>query len=82
MTPQNRQNEQIFIFVHLSTFRAENTPKSRPFKVKNNAQTLPKQLRKSPENDFFDPQNGQKLPLKTAKMSQNLTKNLNFLGHL
>ena len=30
---------------HLSTFRAENTHKSGPFKVKNNAQTLPKQLK-------------------------------------
>ena len=33
---------------HLSTFGAENTPKSRPFKVKNNAQTLPNQL----QNNF------------------------------
>ena len=33
---------------HLSTFGAENTPKSRPFKVENNAQTLPKQL----QNNF------------------------------
>ena len=29
---------------HLSTLRAENTPKSGPFKVENNALTLPKQL--------------------------------------
>ena len=27
---------------HLSTIRAQKTPKSRPFKAKNNAQTLPK----------------------------------------
>ena len=40
---------EIFKFRgHLSTFRAENTPKSRPFKVENNAQTLPKQI----QNNF------------------------------
>ena len=33
---------------HLWTFEAENTPKSGPFKVENNAQTLPKQL----QNNF------------------------------
>ena len=32
---------------YLSTFRAEITPKSGPFKVENNAQTLPKQLQKN-----------------------------------
>ena len=41
-----------------------------------------KKLRKSPENDFLDPQNGQKWPLKTAKMSQILTENFDFRGHL
>ena len=44
---------------HLWSFEAENTPQSGSFKVENNAQTLPsttpKQLLKSPENDFFDP---------------------------
>ena len=49
MTPQNRQNEQFLIknfdfWGHLSTFGAENLAKSRPLKVKNNAQTHPKQL--------------------------------------
>ena len=29
---------------HLSTFTAENTPKSGPFKTKKNAQTHPKKL--------------------------------------
>ena len=29
---------------HLSTFRAENTPKSRPLKAKNNAYTTSEQL--------------------------------------
>ena len=48
MTPQNGQNEHNFdrksqLLGHLSTFRAENIPKSRPFKVENNAQTLPNQ---------------------------------------
>ena len=60
--------------VHVSTFRAENNPKSWPFKVEKNALILPKQLWKSPENDFFDPQNGQKLPLKIAKISQFVTE--------
>ena len=35
---------------YLSTFRAENIPKSRRFKVKNNAETLPKQLQKNFKN--------------------------------
>ena len=64
MTPQNGQNEHIFdqksqILGYFTTLRVENKTTSRPFKVKNNAQTLPKQLRKSPEYDFFDPQNVQ-----------------------
>ena len=46
---------------HLSTFRAENTPKSRPFKVENNAQTLPKQL----QNNF---EKVQKMTFLTPKM--------------
>ena len=29
---------------HISTFRAENTPKKEPFKAKNNAQTTSEQL--------------------------------------
>ena len=33
---------------HLSTFEAQNTPKSRPFEGKNNAQKLPKQV----QNNF------------------------------
>ena len=33
---------------HISTFRAENTHKSRPFKAENNAQTTSEQL----ENNF------------------------------
>ena len=30
---------------HISTFRPENKPKSRPFKAKNNAQTTSEQLK-------------------------------------
>ena len=48
---------------HLSTFRAENTPKSRPFKVENNAQTLPKQL----QNNF---EKVQKTTFSTPKMAK------------
>ena len=36
--------ENLDLLVHLWTFGAENAPKSGPFKTKNNAQTLPKQL--------------------------------------
>ena len=56
---------------HLATFRAENTLKSRPFKVKNNAQTLPEQLQNNFEKvqkiDFFDPQNGQNTGVNIGK---------------
>ena len=49
---------------HLATFRAENTLKSRPFKVKNNAQTLPKQL----QNNF---EKVRKMTFLTQKMAKN-----------
>ena len=48
----------------LSTFRAENTPKSGHFKVENNAQTLPKQL----QNNF---EKVQKMTFSTPKMAKN-----------
>ena len=48
---------------HLVTFRAENTPKSRPSKVKNNAQTLPEQL----QNKF---EKVQKTTFSTPKMAK------------
>ena len=35
---------------HLSTFRAENTPKSWPFKAKNNAQTTSEELQTNFQN--------------------------------
>ena len=74
----------------LSTFiRASRNPKGETqlrvvkstnglFKTENKAQTLPKRR----EIDFFDAQNGQKWPLKSAKMSKILTQNLDFRGHL
>ena len=49
---------------HLSTLRAENTPKSGPFKVENNALTLPKQL----QNNF---EKVQKTTFSTPKMVKN-----------
>ena len=69
MTPQNRQNEHNFdrkshYWGHFSTFGAENTPKSRPFKVENNAQTLPEQL----QNNF---EKVQKTTFLTPKMVKN-----------
>ena len=65
----------------------------RPLEVKihpkvglSRSKTMPKrflkELWKSSENDSFDPQNGQKWPLKTAKMSKFLIENFNFRGHL
>ena len=57
---------------------AKNTSKSWPFKTENNSQTLPKQLWKSPEYDFFDPQNCQKWALKTAKGGQIFDPKSNF----
>ena len=42
----NFLNNNFDFWGHLPTFRAENIPKSRPFKVKNNSQKLPKQLQK------------------------------------
>ena len=48
---------------HISTFRAENTPKSEASKGKNNAQTTSEHLQnnfqKVKKNDFFGPENGQ-----------------------
>ena len=70
MCPQIHQNEQIFnrksrnFLAHFSTFRAKNAIKSRPFKFKNNAQTIPKQL----QNNF---EKGQKTTFLTPKMVKN-----------
>ena len=50
--------------------------KSKPFKVENNTWKIPKQL----QNNFEKVQ--KKWPLKTTKMSQFLTQNLNFRGRL
>ena len=49
---------------HLSTSRAENIPKSGPFKVENNAQTHPKQLQSNFEKV-------QKMTFSTPKMVKN-----------
>ena len=40
---------------HLSTFGAQNTPKSRLFEAKNKAQTLPKQVQNNFEKVDFHP---------------------------
>ena len=55
--------ENFDFWGHLSTFGAENTPKSRPFEAKNNAQTLPKQLQNNFEKD-------QKMTFSTPKMAK------------
>ena len=71
MTPQIGQNEQIFdqnfdFRGHLSTFRAENTPKSRPLMAENNVQTNPKQV----QNNFEKVQKTNFEPPKLTKMSR------------
>ena len=50
---------------HISTFRAENTPKSSPFKAENNAQTTPEQL----PNNFEKVQKTTFLTPKKVKMT-------------
>ena len=66
----------------LSTFRPANTPQKWAFQVLksylNTCYETPKQLWKSPENDFFDPNIVKKLLLKTAKMSKLVIKNFDF----
>ena len=57
-------NENLNFQGHLSTFRAENTPKSGPFKVENNALTLPNQL----QNNF---EKVEKTTFSTPKMVKN-----------
>ena len=54
---------------YLSTFEAQNTPKSRPFEAENNAQKLPKQL----QNNF---EKVQKSTFLTLKMVKNDPSNL------
>ena len=49
---------------HLSTFEAQNTPKSRLFEAENNAQTVPKQV----QNNF---EKVQKSTFLTPKMVKN-----------
>ena len=55
----------------LSTFEAENTPKSRPFKVENNALTLSKQLQnkleKVQKRTFSSPKMVKNDPSKPSK---------------
>ena len=67
---------------HLSTFRAENTPKSRPFKAKNNAYTTSEHL----QNNFQKVQKTTFLTLKMVKMTlsegQILTQNFDFRGQI
>ena len=77
-----RSTIEISHLWELSTYRVENTQKSRSFKAVNNASKFRKRFQKNFEKvkktTFFYPQNGQKLPLKTAKMSNLLIENLNF----
>ena len=66
----------------MSTFQAENTSKSGPFKVKNNAQTTSELL----QTNFQKVQKTTFLTLKMVKMTlsegQILTQNFDFRGHI
>ena len=76
--------EYIDFRVHLWIFGAENTLKSRPFKTKNNAWTLLKQL----QNNFEKVEKSTFLTtkivknVKTVKVGKILNENLNFRGLL
>ena len=65
---------------------AEKTHKSRPFKVKNKAQTLPKQVQnnfeKVQKTTFLTQELVKNDPSKWSKMGHILTQNLNYRGHL
>ena len=56
---------------HLSTFGAQNTPKSRPFEAENNAQTLPKRL----QNNFEKVKKSTFLTPKIVKMTPQIGQN-------
>ena len=59
---------------HLSTFEAQNTPKSRPFEAENKAQTLPKQV----QNNFEKVQKTTFLTPKWSKMTPQIGQNEQF----
>ena len=75
--------ENFDIWGHLSTFEAENTPKSRPFKVQNNAQTLPKQVQNNFEKvqkmTFLTPKMVKKT-LQNRQNEQNFERQFRFFG--
>ena len=82
MTPSEGQIlTKNFILEVIWTFRAENKPKNAPFKAKkqcpNNFWTTPKQLSKSPKNEFFGPENGQITATQFGKSG----RNFDFGGH-
>ena len=66
--------ENFDFWFYLSTFGARNTPKSRPFKVENNPQTLPKQLQNSfekvQETTFSIPKMVKNDPSKRSKWAK------------
>ena len=66
-------------WVHLSTFGAENTDKSGPFKTKKDAQTIPKK----PQNNFEE---AQKTIFSIPKIAKHYpskrSKMLNFLMNI
>ena len=65
---------------------AENTPRSWPFKVENNAQTLPKQLQNNFEKvqkmTFWTPKMVKNDPSEQSKMNIFLIENFDFGDHL
>ena len=84
MNPKKSQlsrilNENFIFRAHFSTFRAENTTQSRPFKAETNTYTLPEKLL----NLFEKVQKTIFLTRKKAKTQVNVNraKSVNFLAH-
>ena len=71
--PENGQNEKFNFGDHISTFRAKNTPKSGPYKTKNNAKTTSEQL----QTNFQKPLKTGFLSLKMVETTLVEGQNLN-----
>lgn len=71
---------------HLSTFIAENTTQNGSLRPKKMLQrtcySLRKNFEKNPENDICDFQNGQKLYIKSVKLTKFCTTNFIICNHL
>ena len=71
--------ENIDFHGYLSTLKAANKPKNRPFKAKENAWNSETTLK---DPFFLWRKKLYKLPINTVKVGQILWENLNLLGYL